>query len=75
MHEGQRTLIRLLLQELHAFDLFNNLPYNHAIADFMCLQLLLQISRSCSETCTLERIQIELVQEAHMTENSQMVNV
>ena len=33
MHEGQGTLIKLLLQELHTFDLFNNLPYNHAIAD------------------------------------------
>ena len=67
MHECQRTLIKLLLKKLHALDLFTNLPYNHAIRDFVCLQLLLHITRSCSEICTMARIQIEPVHDAHMT--------
>ena len=43
------------------------LPYKTAIAEFMCLQLLLQISRSYLETCIMAGIHIEQVHEAHVT--------
>ena len=74
MHGGQRTLIKLLLQELHALDLFYNF-HNNAIAEFMCLHLLLQNSRSYSETCIMARIHVEYVHEAHDFENGQMINL
>ena len=36
---------------------------------------LLQISRSYLETCTMARIHVEHVHDAHMTEKGQMINL
>ena len=51
------------------------LPYNRATEEFIRLQLLLQISKPCSKTCTMARIQGMHMHEVHMTENGQMINI
>ena len=58
MHECQRSLIKLLLLELHALALFNNFALYDDTAEFMCLKLLIQISRSYSENCTLANLAV-----------------
>ena len=52
------------------------LAYNHTKAEFMCLQVLLHISRSCSETCMMVRIQLSMCAwSPRDSENARLINL